>query len=70
MLFDAIHRLDFAAWVRVRPAWAMVLIALMLDGAAVSATGVYLAVRRVRSDLIILYRFAAGRTAGPILSRP
>jgi len=26
-LFGAIHRLDFAAWVRVRPAWDMILIA-------------------------------------------
>jgi uncharacterized iron-regulated membrane protein len=55
-LFNAIHRLDFAAWVRVRPAWDMILIALMLGGSAVSVTGVYLAVRRVRSDLIMLYR--------------
>ncbi len=59
-LFGAIHRLDFAAWVRVRPAWDMILIALMLGGAAVSATGVYLAVRRVRSDLIMLYRAVTG----------
>ena len=55
-LFDAIHRLDFAAWVRVRPAWDIILIALMLGGSAVSATGVYLAVRRLRSDLIMLFR--------------
>jgi uncharacterized iron-regulated membrane protein len=61
-LFNAIHRLDFAAWVRVRPAWDMILIALMLGGSAVSATGVYLAVRRVRSDLIMLYRAVIGRT--------
>jgi hypothetical protein len=59
-LFGAIHRLDFAAWVRVRPAWDMILIALMLGGSAVSATGVYLAVRRVRSDLIVLYRAVTG----------
>ena len=55
-LFGAIHRLDFAAWVRVRPAWDIILIALMLGGAAVSATGVYLAVRRVRNDVIVLFR--------------
>jgi uncharacterized iron-regulated membrane protein len=61
-LFNAIHRLDFAAWVRVRPAWDMILIALMLGGSAVSATGVYLAVRRARSDLIILYRAVTGST--------
>jgi uncharacterized iron-regulated membrane protein len=50
-LFGAIHRLDFAAWIRVRPAWDIILIALMLGGFAVSATGVYLALRRVRNDL-------------------
>ena len=61
-LFNAIHRLDFAAWVRVRPAWDMILIALMLGGSAVSATGVYLAVRRVGSDLIMLYRAMTGST--------
>src|SRR5262249_43816332 len=59
-LFRAIHRLDFAAWVRVRPAWDIILIALMLGGSAVSATGVYLAVRRVRSDLIMLFRVVTG----------
>jgi uncharacterized iron-regulated membrane protein len=55
-LFGAIHRLDFAAWVRVRPAWDIILIALMLGGFALSATGVYLAVRRVRNDVILLFR--------------
>jgi uncharacterized iron-regulated membrane protein len=55
-LFGAIHRLDFAAWVRVRPMWDIILIALMLGGFAVSATGVYLAVRRVQNDVIMLFR--------------
>jgi len=41
---------------RVRPAWDIILIALMLGGSAVSTTGVYLAVRRVRNDVIILFR--------------
>jgi hypothetical protein len=61
-LFDAVHRLDFAAWVRVRPAWDIILIALMLGGFAVSATGVYLAVRRVRNDVIMLFRAVTGST--------
>jgi hypothetical protein len=61
-LFGAIHRLDFAAWVRVRPAWDIILIALMLGGSAVSATGVYLAVRRVRNDVIMLFRAVIGST--------
>jgi uncharacterized iron-regulated membrane protein len=60
-LFAAVHRLDFAAWVRVRPAWDIILIGLMLGGIAVSATGVYLALRRVRSDLVMVFRaLAAG----------
>ena len=41
---------------RVRPAWDIILIALMLGGFALSATGVYLAVRRVRNDVILLFR--------------
>jgi hypothetical protein len=61
-LFGAIHRLDFVAWVRVRPAWDMILIALMLGGSAVSATCVYLAERRVHSDLIMLYRAVTSST--------
>jgi hypothetical protein len=61
-LFGAVHRLDFAAWVRVRPAWDIILIVLMLGGSTVSATGVYLAVRRVRNDLIMLYRAVTGST--------
>jgi hypothetical protein len=40
----------------VRPAWDIILIALMLGGFALSATGVYLAVRRVRNDVILLFR--------------
>jgi hypothetical protein len=58
-LFGAIHRLDFAAWIRVRPVWDIILIVLMLGGIAVSATGVYLALRRVRNDLERLFWFVA-----------
>jgi hypothetical protein len=61
-LFGAIHRLHFAAWARVLPAWDIILILLMLGGSAVSATGLYLAVRRVRSDLITLHRAVTGST--------
>lgn len=57
-LFDAIHRLDFAAAVRARPAWDIVLMALMLGGLAVSATGVYLAFGRIRQDFASLLRTA------------
>jgi hypothetical protein len=48
--------------VRVRPAWDIILILLMLGGSVVSATGLYVAVRRVRSDLITLYRAVTGST--------
>jgi uncharacterized iron-regulated membrane protein len=54
-LFGAIHRLDFAVWVRVRPVWDIILIVLMLGGIAISATGVYLALRRVLSDFERLF---------------
>jgi len=43
----------------VRPAWDIILIALMLGGFAVSATGVYLALRRARSDLVMMFRAVA-----------
>lgn len=56
-LFSAVHRLDFAPWIRLRPVWDVVLIALMLGGVAVSATGVYLAIRRIRYDVVMLLRF-------------
>jgi hypothetical protein len=59
-LFGAIHRLDFAAWIRMRPVWDIIMIALMLGGLAVSATGVYLALRRVRSDLVVMFRAVVG----------
>lgn len=59
-LFAGLHRLDFAAWLRIRPAWDIIVIALMLGGLAASATGVYLAVRRIRSDIVMLVRLLAG----------
>jgi len=59
-LFAGLHRMDFAAWLRVRPAWDLIVITLMLGGIAASATGVYLALRRVRSDLVVLRRLVAG----------
>jgi len=59
-LFTGLHRLDFAAWLRVRPAWDIIVITLMLGGLAGSATGVYLAVRRMRSDFMTLFRLVTG----------
>jgi hypothetical protein len=59
-LFAGLHRFDFTAWLRARPAWDIILITLMLGGLAGSATGVWLAVRRIRSDLMALFRLATG----------
>ena len=36
------------------------MITLMLGGLAAAATGVYLAVRRIRSDLVVLFRLVIG----------
>jgi len=55
-----LHRIDFAAWLRARPAWDIIVITLMLGGVAASATGLYLAARRIRSDVIMLVRLATG----------
>jgi hypothetical protein len=63
-LFGAIHRLDFAAWIRVRPAWDVILIALMLGGAALSTIGIYMALRRVRHDIMMLFRLARKSLVG------
>jgi uncharacterized iron-regulated membrane protein len=59
-LFAGLHRLDFAAWLRGRPVWDIIVIMLMVGGLAGSATGVYLAVRRIRSDIVTLFRLLAG----------
>ena len=55
-LFSGLHRLDFAEWMRVRPFRDVLMWLTLLGGLAVSVTGVYLAVRRVRSDIIALLR--------------
>jgi hypothetical protein len=63
-LFGALHRLDFAAILRARPTWDLVMIALLLGGIGVSATGVYLAFRRVRRDFAALFRMLGGVLRG------
>jgi hypothetical protein len=68
-LFAGLHRLDFAAWLRTRPAWDVIVITLMLGGLASSATGVYLAVRRIRSDVVMVFRLLAGVRHGDAASR-
>jgi hypothetical protein len=68
-LFAGLHRLDFAAWLRTRPAWDILVITLMLGGLAGSATGVYLAVRRIRSDVVMVFRPLAGVRHGDAAHR-
>lgn len=55
-LFAALHRLDFAAWLRARPLWDVLVLALMLGGLGVSATGCWLALRRMRADVAGILR--------------
>jgi uncharacterized iron-regulated membrane protein len=49
--FNAPHRFDFAAWLRWRPLWDIVVLVLLLGGLTATGTGVYLAIRRVKRDL-------------------
>ena len=50
-LFNGMHRLDFASWLRMRPVWDIVMLTLLIGGLAGTATGVYLAVLRIKRDL-------------------
>ena len=50
-LFSGLHRWDFTATLRSRPLWDIIVLFLMIGGTAGVATGVYLAVRRIRLDL-------------------
>jgi len=50
-LFSGFHRMDFTAWLRIRPVWDVIVIVLLLGGLAVTGTGTYLALSRVKRDL-------------------
>jgi hypothetical protein len=50
-LFSGLHRFDFTAWMRMRPLWDVLVLALMLGGVTVTGTGVYLAFWRIKRDL-------------------
>lgn len=50
-LFSGLHRWDFTALLRSRPLWDIVVLFLMIGSTLGVATGVYLALRRIRLDL-------------------
>jgi hypothetical protein len=52
-------------WMRARPVWDIIVLIMMLGGFALTATGLYLAVRRVCSDAVALFRLAATRASAP-----
>ena len=62
-LFSGLHRLDFTAWMRARPFWDIMMWLTLLGGLAISITGTYLAIRRIRSDVAMLLRFVGKRRA-------
>ena len=62
-LFSGLHRLDFTDWMRSRPFWDIMMWLTMLGGLAISMTGAYLAIRRIRSDVAVLFRFVVRRRA-------
>ncbi len=63
-LFSGLHRFDFFAWLRVRPLWDIIVLALLLGGTAGTGTGVYLAYKRIKRDL----GFKRRRVAPPLRS--
>ena len=64
-LFGGLHRIDFTAWMRARPIWDIIVLTLMLGGLALTATGFYLALRRIRNDIMQLSRFIGRRKPAP-----
>jgi hypothetical protein len=60
-LFSGLHTIDFTAWLRAHPMRDVVVLTLLLGGLAVTITGFYLAIRRIRNDVTLLFRFVVGR---------
>ena len=56
-LFSGLHTIDFTTWLRAHPMRDIVLLTLLLGGLAVTITGFYLAIRRIRNDVTPLFRF-------------
>ena len=55
--------MDFFAWLRIRPIWDVIVLALLLGGLAGTGTGVYLAFLRIKRDLT--FRRARKELASP-----
>jgi hypothetical protein len=64
-LFGGLLRIDFTAWMRARPVWDIIMLTLMLGGLALTTTGFYLALRRIRNDIMLLFRFIGRRKPAP-----
>lgn len=63
-LFDALHRLDFTPWLRIRPTWDVLILLLLSGGLVLTGSGCYLAMRRLVRDGSAAARFikrAAGK---------
>jgi uncharacterized iron-regulated membrane protein len=60
-LFGALHQFDFTAGMRARPLWDIIVLTLLLGGLGVTATGFYLACRRIHTDFVILLRLVGRR---------
>ena len=55
-LYNGLHSLDFAFWYHKRPLWDIGVITLLLGGLAVSLIGLYIGLRRLKHDVLSLYR--------------
>jgi hypothetical protein len=54
-LFGALHRLDFAPFIRIRPTWDLIMLGLLLGGLGLTLAGIFLALGRVTKDLRTLF---------------
>jgi PepSY-associated TM region len=69
-LFGGLHRIDFTAGMRTRPIWDIIVLILLLGGLGVTATGVYLAARRIKNDFVMLLRLVGRRRTAAKASVP
>ncbi len=60
-LFNGLHTMNFTALLRAHPVRDIVLLTLLLGGLAVTITGCYLAIRRIRNDVTLLFRSVVRR---------